>query len=168
MLSMLAKLLKALNSESAPGQVALAFALALIVGLTPLFSLHNLFVLFLACVIRVNFSAFILGVLFFSGVAWFVDPLSIRMGASLLANPALISTWTELYQSELWRISGYNNTLVLGGLVFALIAFVPVLLISRILIIQYRHRVMAWINKLKITQMLKASKFYNLYQNFGG
>ena len=122
MLSMLAKLLKALNSESAPGQVALAFALALIVGLTPLFSLHNLFVLFLACVIRVNFSAFILGVLFFSGVAWFVDPLSIRMGASLLANPALIPTWTELYQSELWRISGYNNTLVLGGLVFALIA----------------------------------------------
>ena len=64
MIAMLAKLLKALNSDSAPGQIALAFALGLITGLTPLCSLHNLIVVFFACIIRLNFSAFLLATAF--------------------------------------------------------------------------------------------------------
>lgn len=164
MIGMLAKLLKALNSDSAPGQIALAFSLALITGLTPLFSLHNLLILFLACIIRVNFGAFILGTLFFSGVAYIVDSAAINIGESLLTNASYQEFWTGLYQSDFWRLTEFNNTLVLGSLVIALVAFIPVLLLSRWLIIAYRHKVMAWVDKLKITKMLKASKFYKIYQ----
>ncbi len=164
MIAMLAKLLKALNSDSAPGQIALAFALALVAGLTPLFSLHNILILFIACIVRINFGAFILGTAFFSGLAYLIDPLAISLGESLLTNADHQIFLTDLYQSDFWRATRFNNTLVLGSLVIAIIAFIPVLLISRWLISAYRHKLMVWVDKLKITKVLKASKFYKVYQ----
>jgi uncharacterized protein (TIGR03546 family) len=164
MIAMLAKLLKALNSDSAPGQVALAFALAVITGLTPLFSLHNILILLIACILRINFGAFILGTLFFSGLAYLIDPAAVSMGESILTNASYQVFWTDLYQSDFWRATRFNNTLVLGSLVVALIAFIPVLLLSRWLILAYRHKLMAWVDKLKIIKLLKASKFYKVYQ----
>ena len=165
MLTMLAKLLKALNSESAPWQVALAFSMSLIVALTPMFSLHNLLVLLLAFVIRVNLSAFFLGVAAFSLLAMVIDPLSIQLGASLLTQPGLQDFWTELYQSDFWRMTAFNHTLVLGGLLLSLLAFIPVFVLSRLLIVMYRQRLLNWISRLKVVQVLKAGKFYNLYKS---
>jgi uncharacterized protein (TIGR03546 family) len=164
MIAMLANLLKALNSDSAPGQIALAFALALIIGLTPLFSLHNLLIIFIACIVRVNFAAFLLAMAFFSGLAYLLDPAAIALGESLLTDSDYQTFWTDLYQHELLRATGFNNTLVMGSLVIALIAFIPVLLISRWLISAYRERLMIWVDKLKIIKLLKASKFYKVYQ----
>ncbi len=164
MIAMLAKLLKALNSDSAPGQIALAFALALITGLTPLLSLHNVLILFIACVVRINFGAFLLGTLFFSGLAYLIDPAAISLGESLLNNTSYQAFWIDLYQSDFWRATRFNNTLVLGSLVIAIIAFIPVLLMSLWLISAYRHKLMAWVDKLKIMKVLKASKFYKIYQ----
>ncbi len=164
MIAMLAKLLKALNSDSAPGQIALAFSLALITGLTPLFSLHNVLILLIACIVRINFGAFILGTLFFSGLAYLIDPLAVSIGESLLTNVSYQTMWTDLYQSDFWRATRFNNTLVLGSLIIALIAFIPLLIVSRWLISAYRHKLMVWVDKLKITKMLKASKFYKVYQ----
>ncbi|MFT4906260.1 MAG: hypothetical protein ACI978_000320 [Oleispira sp.] len=164
MIAMLAKLLKALNSDSAPGQIALAFALALIAGLTPLFSLHNVLILFIACIVRINFGAFLLGILFFSGLAYLIDPAAVALGESVLTNPGAQGFLTELYQSDFWRATRFNNTLVTGSLIIALLAFVPVLLFSRWLISAYRNKLMVWVEKLKITKLLKASKFYKVYQ----
>ncbi len=45
MLALLMKILKALNSEQSPGQLAAAVSFAAIIGLTPLLSLHNFFIL---------------------------------------------------------------------------------------------------------------------------
>lgn len=164
MIAMLAKLLKALNSDSAPGQIALAFSLGLITGLTPLFSLHNVFVIFIACIVRVNFSAFLLATAFFSGIAYLLDPAAIALGEFLLTHEHYQGFWTDLYQSELFRLLAFNNTLILGSLVITMIAFVPVLLMSRWLISTYRVKFMVWVEKLKITKILKASKFYKVYQ----
>jgi len=167
MLTMLAKLLKALNSESAPWQIALALALSMIIGLTPLWSLHNLVILLLAMIIRVNLSAFFLGILVFTGIGMaLVDPWSIRLGEELLTRSDLQTLWTELYAQDFWRMLAFNHTLTLGGVCIALIAFIPVFAISLILVRVYRERVLNWVNKLKITQMLKASTFYSLYQKF--
>ncbi|MAD43410.1 MAG: TIGR03546 family protein [Oceanospirillaceae bacterium] len=165
MLDTLAKLLKALNSESAPGQIAVAFSLSLIVAMTPTFSVHNLFILLLALVLRINFSAFIVGFAGFSLIAWFTDPYAARLGESLLTNPGLQDTWTALYQNDFWRLTAFNHSLVLGGLVISLLAFVPVFLLTRVLINLYRQRVISWVNRLRVVQVVKASKFYSLYQS---
>ena len=165
MLDTLAKLLKALNSESAPGQIAVAFSLSLIVAMTPTFSVHNLFILLLALVLRINFSAFIVGFAGFSLIAWFADRYAARLGESLLTNPGLQDTWTALYQNDFWRLTAFNHSLVLGGLVISLLAFVPVFLLTRVLINLYRQRVISWVNRLRVVQVVKASKFYSLYQS---
>lgn len=168
MLSLLANLLKALNSESAPGQVSLAVAFSAIVAFTPFFSLHNILILLIVLVVRTNLSGFLVGYALFAMLSVLVDPWSIRLGESLLANPGLMDTWVALYQSEFWRMTAFNHTLTLGGFVIGVMAFAPIYLICNVLIRQYRARFMAWFLKLKVVQALQATKFFSIYQSLAG
>lgn len=165
MLTMLAKLLKALNSDASPSQLALAVSLALVVALTPFFSWHNALVLLIALVVRVNLSAFFVALAGFSLLAWFVDPYSASLGTQLLTTPELQETWVSMYQHDFLRITKFNHTLVLGGLVVSLIAFIPVFFLSRFLVVHYRAKVLVWVEKLWIAKLLKGSKFYRIYQS---
>jgi uncharacterized protein (TIGR03546 family) len=140
MLSLLAKFFKILNSDASPGQIALGFSFALFVGLTPFFSLHNLIILMLVCFFRVNLSAFFLSSAVFALLAFSVDPMSIAIGESLLVDPDLVQSWTQLYQSDVWRAFKFNHTLLLGSVVMSLILFLPTLIITRILIGLYRTK----------------------------
>jgi uncharacterized protein (TIGR03546 family) len=168
MLRQLAKLLKALNAETSPWQISLAFVLGMIMGFTPLASLHNLLVLLLAFVLRINFSAFLLGLAGFSALAYLLDPLFIRLGEVLLLNPSLQGMWTVLYGSDLWRLTHFNNTLTLGSLIVSLLLALPLFFLSRWLIVEYREYVLDWVRKTRVMQVLKASQFYRLYRGLSG
>ncbi len=168
MLKMLAQLLAVLNSETHPGQISLGFCFAMVAGLTPFLSLHNLLVLLLVLVIRVNLSAFLLGLPLFSGLAFGLDPLFHRVGLAVLTNESLAGLWTSLYNSTLWRIEHFNNSIVMGSLLFSLVSFVPFYLLSNFAIRRYRAHVLAWVEKTRVMQFLKASRFYSLYQSFSG
>jgi len=168
MIELLAKLLKALNSESNPTQISLAFSLGMIVGFTPFMSMHNLLVLLLACILRINFSGFILAITVFSGMAYALDPLFIKIGESLLAKESLQSFWTSLYQSDVWRISHFNNTLTLGSLVVSLVLFFPGIFVFRVLIVKYRVHILSWIKKMKLVQMFQGNRLYKTYQKISG
>jgi uncharacterized protein (TIGR03546 family) len=89
MLRLLARFLKVLGSETAPGQIALGVTLAMVAGLTPLSAPHNLLVLLLLLVLRANLSAFLVALAAFSGFAYLLDPVSHRVGLWLLTLPAL-------------------------------------------------------------------------------
>ena len=164
MLKQLAKLLKALNAETAPWQISLAFILAMVMGFTPLLSLHNLLILLLALVLRVNLSAFILAFGLFSGIAYLLDPLFIRTGESLLLNPNLRDFWTGLYNNDFWRLAHFNHTLTIGSAVIAVALALPLFFLFRWLIVQYRGHLLAWVRQSRLMQMLKASKLYKAYQ----
>lgn len=168
MFSILAKLLKALNSDASPSQISLATCLALVVAFTPMFSWHNALVLLIALVVRVNLSAFLVSLAGFSLLAWFVDPLSASVGEQLLTAPSLQATWVSLYQYDFLRITQFNHTLVMGGLVVSLLAFLPVFFLSRFLVVQYRAKVLAWVERLWIAKFIKGSKFYRIYQSIAG
>jgi len=167
MLSLLAKFFKVLNSDASPGQISLGFAFALFVGLTPFFSLHNVIILFLVCIVRVNLSAFFLASAVFSLLAFVMDPISVSVGESLLSNPELVQGWTSLYQSDVWRAFKFNHTLLLGSVAISAALFIPMILISKMLITVYRGRLMKWFEKLKISKLVKASKFYKVYEKLG-
>jgi uncharacterized protein (TIGR03546 family) len=168
MLKTLANLLRVLNSETHPGQISLAFCFAMVAGLTPLWSLHNLLVLLLILFIRVNLSAFILGLAFFSGLAYLLDPFFHRIGLAVLTAGPLEGLWTTLYNSPVWRLERFNNSIVMGSVVFSLLAFVPLYVLSNLAIRRYRVHVLAWVERTYLMQFLKASKFYNLYQSASG
>ena len=164
MIKLLAKLLRVLNSETDPEQISLGLCFAMVVGLTPLVSLHNLFVLLLVFILRVNLSAFVLGLALFTGIAYLLDPLFHRLGLAVLTASSLADLWTSLYQSVWWRLEHFNNSIVMGSLVFSVAMFVPVLLLLNFLIRRYRQHVMAWVQKSRIMQMFKASKLYQTYE----
>ena len=164
MIKLLAKLLRVINSETEPGQISLGFCFALIAGLTPLLSLHNLFILLLVFILRVNVAAFLLGLAVFTGFAYLLDPLFNLLGLAVLTASALEGLWTSLYQSVWWRLEHFNNSIVMGSLVFSVAVFVPVLLLSNLLIRRYRKHVLAWVQKTRIMQMFKASKLYQTYE----
>jgi uncharacterized protein (TIGR03546 family) len=168
MLRTIARLLKALNSETEPGQISLAVCFSMIAGLTPLLSLHNILVLFLILLLRVNLSAFILGFVFFSGVAYLIDPLFHRVGLAVLTAGFLEGLWTTLYNSTLWRIEGFNDSVGLGSLLFSILLFVPLYFISNQLILRYRKHLLEWVNKTRIMQAFRASKLYHAYQSVSG
>lgn len=168
MVRTVAKLLRVLNSETEPGQISLGFCFALVAGLTPLWSLHNLVVLLLVLILRVNLSAFLLGLLFFSGLAYLLDPLFHRLGLALLTAGSLEGLWTSLYNTTLWRLERFNNSIVMGSLVFSLVVFVPFYLFSNMLIRRYRAHVLSWVQKTRLMQMFRASKLYNAYQTISG
>ena len=114
MLKTLAKLLRVLNSETEPGQISLGLCFALVAGLTPLWSLHNIVVLFCVLVLRVNLSAFLVSLPVFSAFAYLLDPLFHAIGLPLLTSGSLEPLWTSLYNSTLWRLERFNNSIVMG------------------------------------------------------
>mgnify|MGYP001047061402 CR=1 FL=1 len=168
MLTMIAKLLKILNSESDPGQISLAFCFSLITGLTPFFGLHSLVVLLIVLLVRVNLSAFLLGTAFFSGISYLLDPLFHRLGLVVLSLGSLNGIWTTLYNITLGRISRFNNTVFMGSFIVAILCFVPLFLLLNLAIRRYRDHVLAWVKKTRIMQALSASSVYNLYQKTTG
>ncbi|MFO7984087.1 MAG: TIGR03546 family protein [Desulfuromonadales bacterium] len=168
MLRLLARLLKALNSESDPGQISLALCFAMICGFTPLFSPHNVIVLFLALVLRVNLSGFLVGLAVFSALSFALDPIFHQFGLFLLTAEPLQGFWTALYNTTFFRLDRFNNSIVMGSLVFSLIAFVPCYFLFNRLIRAYRDRVMEWVRKSRIAMAIKGSKFYQIYRTVSG
>jgi len=168
MLKLIAKFLKILNSDAEPGQISLAFCLAMVAGLTPLLSLHNLLVLLLACLLRANLAAFFLGLLAFTGVAYLFDPLFNQLGLALLTAAPLHSLWTSLYNLTLFRLENFNNSIVMGSLVVSLVLFVPMFLLFNLLIRKYRENLLGWVMKSRLMKLFLASKLYRLYQTVTG
>jgi len=163
MLRTIAKLLKALNSETEPGQISLALCFSMIVGFTPLFSLHNLPVFLLVLVLRVNLSTFILGLILFSGVAWLLDPIFHWIGLAVLTSSGLKGIWTVFYNMTLLRLAKFNNSIVMGRFLFSMVLFVPLYFSANKIIMQYREHVLTWVQKTRIMQALKATKLYSVF-----
>jgi len=168
MLNSIAKLLKLLNSEGNPSQLSMGFVVGMIVGITPLWSLHNLLLTFLVFVFRVNLSAFILSFTLFSGIAYLVDPLMDQAGVSLLTLPAMHDFWTLLYNQPFWRLTHFNNSLTLGSLAISLLVAIPMFLISNLMIRKYRQHLLVWVGKSKLVQIIKGSRLYRLYYAVAG
>ncbi|PYP71264.1 MAG: hypothetical protein DMD41_12935 [Gemmatimonadetes bacterium] len=155
LLKPLQSLVKALHSEGTPRQVAAGIALGSILGLTPLVNLHNALVFGLIIILNVSFPGAMLGWALFVPVGFLLDPLFDRIGRILLLEtPALTPLWTTLSNTPVVPLTNFNNSVVLGSLVCALLLLYPLLLASRRGVIRYRDTVGAWVER---TQLLKAS-----------
>ncbi|MGC9386482.1 MAG: DUF2062 domain-containing protein [Hydrogenovibrio sp.] len=156
-MSMLVKLFKALNANQAPGQIALSFVLGMILGLTPLLFPHNLLTLFLIAFLRVNLSAVIVATVFFSGLAYLLDPVFHQIGLAILQASALQSLFTDLYNNAFWRWLHFNNSIVMGSVVTAYLLSLPAFGVFLWLVKTYRQRFLVWVNQFKIVQLLNGA-----------
>lgn len=167
LLKLIQSLIKALNSEGTPGQVAAGIALGAVFGLTPLLNLHNLVLFGLAIILNVSFPGVMLGWVLFLPFGFMLDPLFDAVGAALLLDvPALVPLWTWAYNTPIVAVTNFNNTIVLGSVVVWAAAFLPLFFLLRWLVGRYRVTVYARLQRTPLFRAVKASKAYNLYTMF--
>jgi len=164
MLTILMKIFKALNSEQSPGQLAAAISFSAIIGLTPLLSLHNVLILLIVLWFRVNLSLFLIMWPLFSILGLMLEPLSESIGSNLLQLPGLIPVWENFYNTLPGRWSNFYYSEVLGGLLIASILAIILYPVSKILITLYREKWLEKFEHYKVIKILKASKFWQLYE----
>lgn len=168
-LKLLGKFIKVLQSNASPNQIAWGFALGTIAGLTPLIALHNLFVLILIVILNVNIAAALLGLMIYSFFAWLLDPVFHALGFVLLVQvPGLEPMWTALYNAPMAPLTRFNNTVVLGSLVLALILLPLNHWLFKVFVRRYRDSWAAKIKQWKITKMILGSKLANVYIKIRG
>lgn len=166
MLSTLFKLIKTLNSEQSAGQIAAAISLAAIVGLTPLFSLHNLLVLLIVLFFRVNLSFFLVCWPLFEILGVLISPVSEQLGLTLLQMPALVPSWEAFYNTLVGRWSNFYYGNLLGSLAIAIVLALFLFPACKYLITHYRNQWLMKIEQYHLIKLLKASKFWHLYQGY--
>ncbi|MDT8318786.1 MAG: TIGR03546 family protein [bacterium] len=157
-------LIKILHSDASPAQVAGGVALGLIIGLTPLLNIHNLLVLFIILLIRINLGSAMLSFMLFSLIAYLLDPLYHQLGLMILKSPELQTLWTDLYNAPGMRLTRFNNSIVMGSLALSLILIIPVWLAAFAFVRSYRGSLKEKIDNLRIVKLVKASSIYKWYE----
>lgn len=163
MLTMLAKLLQALNSENSSRQIAAAVALAFVFGLSPLLSLQAFLILFIVLLIKVHLTSFILAAGLFKGMSFLLSGLIVLIGERLLTSPALSGLFQALYQFDLFKLAHLHHTYNLGALVLGSVIAPVLFFTTRMLIEKYRQHIKSYIERLPLVKALKATKLYTVY-----
>jgi uncharacterized protein (TIGR03546 family) len=166
LIKLIQSLFGALHSEGTPGQLAAGMVLGAFLGLTPLFNLHNALVFAALVLLNVSFAGGMLGWALFVPVGFLLDPLFDWIGHRLLLAESLRGLWTSLYNTPVIPLTNFNNTVVLGSLVFALLASVPLFLVLRWAVARYRVTVGERVRQSKFYKTVMASKVYNVYKMF--
>lgn len=166
LLKYIAKLLKALASEASPAQIAGGFILGMVIGLTPLFSIHNLVIVFLIIILKVNIGMAILSFLIFSGIAYLADPAFHNFGTWLLEKDSLQAMWTSMYDNEFWAITKFYNTVVLGSFLIASALCIPMFPLAQVGVVQYRKHIHERVMKTKVMKWMKGTKLYSIYNTY--
>jgi uncharacterized protein (TIGR03546 family) len=159
------KLIKALNSNQEPWQLSGAVVLGMIVGFLPFFNIFELLFIFLAFILNINIFLFFLSVGLFEILAFVLDPVINKVGYTILTFEPLIAVWTFLYNIPYMRLTDFNNTVVMGSLIFSILFSVPMFFILNKLIIKYRQTIAKIFNKIPI---LKALKIFEIYDKVAG
>lgn len=163
-IKLLAKFLQLINSETSPSQLAAGACFGLLVGLSPLFSLHNLVLFLLVCLLRVNFGMFFLSLAVFKILAFALDPFFDWLGYLVLVEvTSLRSFWVALSSMPVLPFFRFNNTIVAGSLTFGLAVFIPAFVFFVWAIHQYRR---SWRERIKKSRAAKAIKATKLYGTF--
>jgi uncharacterized protein (TIGR03546 family) len=166
LLKLIQSLFKTLHSEGTPAQVAAGMALGAAWGITPLMNIHNVLIAAVIAVFNVSVGGAMLGWLVFTPVGFLLDPVFDQIGRALLESPGLEAFWTRLYNVPVLPWTNFNNTVVLGSVVFWFVGLVPIYLLCREGVRLYREKWGARVEKTRAMQALKASKVYNWYRLF--
>jgi uncharacterized protein (TIGR03546 family) len=107
----------------------------------------------------------LLGLAIFSSIAYIFDPIFHSIGYWLLVDVEFLRDfWTSIYQASVIPFTRFYNTVVMGSTFISIILFVPVLILTRWLVKNYREKIDPHIQKLPLFQMFKATKIYSMYQ----
>jgi uncharacterized protein (TIGR03546 family) len=163
-LKLLKNFLQVLQEGQTPNQIAWGFALGSIAGLSPHFTLQILFVWLIIFILDINLSAAFLGATVFAIIAFLFDRVFHAFGFALLTIEGLRGFYTTLYNAPIAPLTKFNNTVVMGSFIAAIILVIPVYFGMKIFVIKYRLHLHDKIVRWKIYQIIKRSTLYGFYE----
>jgi len=166
LIKLVQSLFGALHSEGTEGQLAAGIVLGSFLGLTPLVNLHNAVIFAALVLLNVSFAGGMLGWALFVPIGFLLDPLFDWIGHQLLLAASLRGLWTSFYNTPIVPLTNFNNTVVLGSFVFALLFAVPLFLLTRWAVVRYRVTVGERVKQSRFYKAVTASKAYNVYKMF--
>lgn len=147
-------LAKALAAEDSPRRISAGFALGMLAGLVPKSSLLSQAALLLLALLNVNLAAGYAAAALFSLLSPLIDPLTHRIGRSLLEAKALHPLWNSFYNAPILPWTRFNNTVVLGSFLLGLALAYPLYRAGTPLFARYQERYGVRIRKWKLVQLL--------------
>lgn len=158
--------IKLLNSDTGTNQIAAGIAAGFILGMTPAFSLQTILVFICIFFFRIQIGAAMITAFFFAFAAYLLDPIFHSAGATFLEIPALQGLFTTLYNMPIIPFTRFNNTVVMGSGVIAILLSPLIFVFSRILVVKYRQTVVEKFKQSKIWKAIQATSFYKWYYKY--
>lgn len=154
MLDFLIKILKAINSNSHPGEIAHAVCCGMMLGFLPkdnaLWVLLTVFFVFL----RINKVFFVISTVLFSFLATLFDPLFDKIGYFLLNIDFATPFFSMLLEIPFVVFTKFNNTIVFGALISSIVLYVPVYGIVRLWLRTWRTYLLPVVRKTKLVAIV--------------
>jgi uncharacterized protein (TIGR03546 family) len=158
--------LKLLNSDKGSNQIAAGIVAGMILGFTPAFSLQTLLVILCIFFFRIQIGAALMTAPFFKIFAYLLDPLFDKVGGAVLELNALRGIFTTLYNLPVIPLTRFNNSVVMGSGVVALLLAPVVFVLANRLIAAYREKIVAQFKGTKVWKAFTASTLYNWYTKY--
>ncbi|MBC7754965.1 MAG: TIGR03546 family protein [Moraxellaceae bacterium] len=159
-------LIKMLHSETGLYQITWGLTLGAFLGFSPFFSIQTFLIFLILLIFRVQFGAAFLSAFFFKLVAFMIDPLADSLGRWALESPSARPLWTSLYNMPVIPYTRFNNSIVMGSFLVALVLAPFLFFLFKLLITKYRTYVVVNFEKTKIWKAIKATKFYDYYAKY--
>lgn len=156
-IKLLRNIVKILQTDISPNQIAYGFAFGLFLGLVPGLLMKTLFFIIIMF-LRVNVGASSVGGVIFGVLSFALDPLANKIGFLILNSSFLFSFWTYLYNLPIVPFTKFNNTVVMGNIFISIILFIPAVLAAKKFIPYYRTHYRDKVAKWKIMKVLTAGR----------
>ncbi len=130
------KVIHALVANGTPTQLAAGFTIGMVVGLMPKGNLIALSLCVLLFSLRVNKGLSLIAVVLFSWISPACDPLTHKLGASVLGSQSLQTCYASIFNLPLGPWIGFDNTVVTGSLLLGMYLAYPAYWLSRVICAQ--------------------------------
>ncbi|MBI5744227.1 MAG: TIGR03546 family protein [Elusimicrobia bacterium] len=162
-IALLRQFIQGLTSDTDPKQIGAGIALGFLIGLMPKATLTAQLLIVLMMATRVNIPMGLITVLAVSLLNPLFDRVTDPVGYALLTSEALRPLWTKLYNIPVVPWTGFNNTVVPGGLVLGAVLLAPVYLAGKRFGVFYNERFRDKVMNSRLVKGLKASWLFDWY-----
>lgn len=166
LLQQLFGLIKLLNSETGTNQISWGIAAGFVLGMSPIISLQSIVIFLLILIFRIQAGAAFISAFFFGFVAYILDPLTAAIGAAVLESPSLKSLFTTLYNMPIVPLTRFNNSIVMGSGVLAIILMPFVYFGARLFVVKYRETIVSKYKNTALWKAFEATRIYKWYARY--
>jgi uncharacterized protein (TIGR03546 family) len=159
-------ILKILVDNTSPRQITWSLILGLGIGISPTFSLQFIFLFLLLLIFNVQFSLAISSAFFFKLLFIPLAGIFHILGDFVLRIKSLNPIFSTLINTPLVPYTNFNNTIVMGSLIFFLLSLPIQYFFFLTLIKKYQDKVVSRIKKSKAYLFIKASFLVKWYEKY--